>query len=121
MVNPSKQGLDATYSWMAIAEKKVGNGPLQAIKKLNLKNGTEIIWSAAPRGFVSEPIMIPHPSGGSEDNGWITSFIWNAARSGTDLIILSAKNLKEQARVELPITIPHGLHGSWVPETSPLD
>ena len=35
-------------------------------------------------------------------------------RRGSDLVILDAKHLKELAVYELPISIPHGLHGSWV-------
>ena len=35
-------------------------------------------------------------------------------KKGSDLVILDAKDLKELAVYELPISIPHGLHGSWV-------
>ncbi len=114
MVNPKKQGLNARYSWMAIAEQKSGNGPLQAIKKLDLFNSKEEIWSCAPRGFVSEPLMIPKPASSNEDEGWVVCLIWNGERRGTDLIILKAHDLSEQAILELPIGFPHGLHGSWV-------
>ncbi len=114
MVNPQIQGLNAHFAWMAIAECKSGNGPLQAIKKLDLINGNECIWSAAPRGFVGEPLMIPKPSSKNEDEGWIIALIWNGARRSTDLVILNAYDLSEEALIQLPIAIPHGLHGSWV-------
>ena len=116
MVNPYRQGLSARYSWMAIAEKDKGYAPLQAIKKLDLLNRDQFIWSAAPRGFVSEPIMVPKPGSQIEDEGWILVLVWNGARSGTDLVILKANDLSEEAAIELPISIPHGLHGSWVNE-----
>ncbi len=32
-VNPRRQGLDARYGWMAVAERERGNDPLQAIEK----------------------------------------------------------------------------------------
>ena len=115
MVNPHFEGLKARFSWMATAESKEGNGPLQAIKKLDLANSKEISWSAAPRGFVSEPIFVPSTEAKSEeDEGWILVLIWNSIRSGTDLIILNSKDLTEIAILEVPISIPHGLHGSWV-------
>ena len=44
---------------MACTERKTGNAPLQAIKKINLVTKEELFWSAAPKGFVSEPIMVP--------------------------------------------------------------
>ncbi|WP_320668280.1 carotenoid oxygenase family protein [Prochlorococcus sp. MIT 1307] len=115
--NPLKQGRHARYSWMAIAERKEGYAPLQAIKKLDLVNLEQSIWSAAPRGFVSEPLMIPRPNSHVEDEGWILVLVWNGSRRGTDLVILNANNLKEEALIELPISIPHGLHGSWVNES----
>ena len=115
MVNPHFEGLKARFSWMATAEEKEGNGPLQAIKKIDLSNNKEISWSAAPRGFVSEPIFIPsQESKSKEDNGWVVALVWNSIRSGTDLIILDSKDLTEKAILEVPISIPHGLHGSWV-------
>ena len=113
-VNPKFLGLKATYSWMACTDKKVGNAPLQAIKKINLTTKEEIYWSAAPTGFVSEPIMVPSQFSELEDEGYLFILLWNGSRRGSDLVVLDAKNLDELAIYELPISIPHGLHGSWV-------
>tara|TARA_B100000700_G_scaffold330880_2_gene459708 strand:- start:990 stop:2480 length:1491 start_codon:yes stop_codon:yes gene_type:complete len=114
MVNPSKEGIKARFAWMATAAKKYGNGPLQSIKKIDLINGEEISWTAAPHGFVGEPLMIPSSENKLEDFGWIIVLIWNGSIRKTELIILNAQNMAEQAVIELPIAIPHGLHGSWV-------
>ncbi len=113
MVNPKKLGLHASYSWMACTEIKEGNAPLQAIKKINLNTKEETFWSAGTRGFVSEPIMIPSKNSLKEDDGYLFIIVWNGERRGSDLVILDAHNLKEIALYELPICIPHGLHGSW--------
>ncbi|ABM71522.1 Retinal pigment epithelial membrane protein [Prochlorococcus marinus str. MIT 9515] len=113
-VNPKFLGLKATHSWMACTDKKTGNAPLQAIKKINLTTKEEIYWSAAPSGFVSEPIMVPSQISNKEDDGYLFVLIWNGSRRGSDLVILDANDLKELAIYELPISIPHGLHGSWV-------
>ena len=112
-VNPQVIGLKANYSWMACTEQKIGNAPLQAIKKINLNNKEETIWSAAPRGFVSEPIMVPKSNASEEDEGYLFVLLWNGKRRGSDLIVLNSKNLEELVTYELPINIPHGLHGSW--------
>ena len=113
MVNPTREGLPARYGWMAVAEREQGNDPLQAIKKLDLQTGERRVWSAAPRGFVSEPIMVPRPGATSEDEGWVLTVIWNGARNGSDLVILNASTMAEQAVIELPVAMPYGLHGSW--------
>jgi all-trans-8'-apo-beta-carotenal 15,15'-oxygenase len=120
-VNPARQGLDARYAWMAVAERERGNDPLQAIEKLDLSTGERLVWSAGPRGFVSEPLMVPDPTAAAhdpaaEDRGWVLCLVWNGARCASDLVILNAADLGEQAVLELPLAIPHGLHGSWVPK-----
>jgi len=78
------------------------------------------VWSAAPRGFVSEPLMVPRPGasgdyGRGEDDGWVLCLVWNGARCASDLVILDAASLAEVAVLELPLAVPHGLHGSWAP------
>ena len=115
MVNPEREGLSCRYAWMAVAERELGNDPLQAIKKLDLISGERRVWSAAPRGFVSEPVMVPRPGATAEDDGWVLCMIWNGARSASDLVILDAACLTEIAVLELPLAIPYGLHGSFVP------
>jgi all-trans-8'-apo-beta-carotenal 15,15'-oxygenase len=123
MVNPRREGLFSRYAWMAVAERETGNDPLQAIKKLDLVSGERKVWSAAPRGFVSEPVMVPRSAaatastGGpepAEDDGWVLCMVWNGARCASDLVILDAASLEELAVVELPLAIPYGLHGSFV-------
>ena len=39
--------------------------------------------------------------------------VWNGARCASDLVILDAASLAEVAVLELPLAVPHGLHGSW--------
>ncbi|MCP9914375.1 carotenoid oxygenase family protein, partial [Cyanobium sp. BA20m-14] len=106
-----------------------GNDPLQAIENLDLLTGERLVWSAAPRGFVTEPVMVSRLTGDSpgdnsaedsaaedspaEDSGWVLVPVWNGARCATDLVILNAADLTEQAVLELPLAIPYGLHGSW--------
>jgi len=46
------------YLYMGAA-RDTGNAPLQAILKIDLESVEQQLWSAAPRGFVSEPIFVP--------------------------------------------------------------
>lgn len=63
--------------------------------------------------------MVPRPAsaGGpepAEDDGWVLVVVWNGVRCASDLVILDAASLAELAVLELPLAIPHGLHGSFV-------
>jgi all-trans-8'-apo-beta-carotenal 15,15'-oxygenase len=113
MVNPGHVGLDARFAWMATTERERGNAPLQVIEKLDLVSGERRLWSAAPRGFVSEPVMVPRPGASAEDDGWVLVLVWNGARCASDLVVLDATSMAEVAVLELPLAVPHGLHGSW--------
>lgn len=112
-VNPFYEGRQERFAWIAVSQRQHGGDPLQAIKKLNLQTGDNVVWSAAPHGFVGEPVMVPSHQKDAEDSGWLLLLVWNGTRSATDLVILKADDLSEQARVELPLALPYGLHGSW--------
>ena len=58
--------------------------------------------------------MIPSNNSKSEDDGFVFIIVWNGERRGSDLVILDSQSLRELSIYELPISIPHGLHGSWV-------
>ena len=58
--------------------------------------------------------MVPRPDASEEDDGWVLCLVWNGARCASDLVILAAADLQELAVLELPLAIPHGLHGRWV-------
>jgi all-trans-8'-apo-beta-carotenal 15,15'-oxygenase len=58
--------------------------------------------------------MVPRPGAAAEDDGWVLVLVWNGARCASDLVILDAASMAEVAVLELPLAVPHGLHGSWV-------
>ncbi len=115
------------YLYIGAAHANTGNAPLQALLKIDLEFGERQLWSAAPRGFVSEPIFVPRPDSEKEDAGWILALVYDAADHRSDLVILDAgdfskgamsddKSLRAYARLHLKHHIPYGLHGSFTSE-----
>lgn len=117
-LNPDRVG--RPYGWlvMGAAHETSGNAPLQALVKLNLQHGTQTTWSAAPNGFVGEPLFVPRPEAQGEDEGWILSAVYDSEHHRTDIIILDAQTLEQGpiARLHLNHHIPYGLHGCFVPD-----
>lgn len=134
VLHPARVGRPYRYVYLAAADAPEGNGPLQAIWKLDLESGAQELWSAAPRGFVSEPIFVPRPrsaavanavspdsgdpasnSAPAEDDGWLLALVYDASRHESDLVILDARRPAEGplARLRLGHHIPHGLHGAF--------
>lgn len=87
------------------------------VYKYDLQTGSE---TTADLGDLraGEPVFAADPNGTSEDDGWILSFVYDPNRDASDLIILDASNFSNEpvARVHLPVRVPYGFHGSWIPD-----
>jgi all-trans-8'-apo-beta-carotenal 15,15'-oxygenase len=116
-INPNRMGLDYRYLYIGVADAPVGNAPLQAILKLDLETKEQHIWSAAPQGFVSEPLFISRNSQSAEDDGWVMTLVYDASRHCSALVILDGRDLHVVATLRLKHHIPYGLHGSWTSKT----
>jgi len=117
-LNPKNVGRSYRYLYLGTTHNNSGNAPFQAILKLEQKTGQQQIWSAAPRGFVGEPVFVPRPHSTAEDDGWLLVLVYDAANHRSDLVILDAANLNQDpiARLHLNYHIPYGLHGNFTPD-----
>ncbi len=63
-----------------------------------------------------EPVFAANPGGGAEDEGWILSFVYDAASDRSELVILDATHFEAApvARIKIPTRVPFGFHGSWI-------
>ncbi|RMF21073.1 MAG: Apocarotenoid-15,15'-oxygenase, partial [Cyanobacteria bacterium J083] len=112
-INPQQVGRDYRYIFIGAAHNPTGNAPLQAILKIDRQTGEEKIYSFAPQGFISEPIFVPHPQAKQEDQGWVLTLVYDAAKHRSKVVILDGENLTAIASLQLKHHIPYGLHGSW--------
>ncbi|WP_390883518.1 carotenoid oxygenase family protein [Kovacikia minuta] len=125
-VHPAVVGHPYRYLYIGAAHAPAGNAPLQAILKLDLETGTRQLWSAAPHGYMSEPIFVPRSQANRtelsaaelaavEDDGWLLAIVYDAAHERSDVAILDAQDLNRGpiARLHLKHHIPYGLHGSF--------
>lgn len=119
VIHPNNVSKPYRYLYSAAAHNPTGNAPLQAIWKVDLASKTREIWSAAPRGFVGEPIFIPRPNSEREDEGWVIVLVYDAEYHRSDVVILDAQNIEQGAIAKLHLKhhIPYGLHGSFTSET----
>lgn len=124
-IHPAKVGQPYRYLYLGAADADRGNAPLQAILKIDLSSQERQIWSAAPKGFVGEPVFVPRNAlaTGNEDDGWVLTLVYDAANHRSDVIILDASNLNQGpvARLHLKHHVPYGLHGSFTPNFFGID
>ena len=100
-----------------MSEVLASQDPLEPIKVFKMPEG----WYAQESRFVSRT------DGGSEDDGWILSYVFDESQlleddecrsdAKSELWIIDAKTMTDVvARVHLPQRVPYGLHGSWFSE-----
>ena len=68
--------------------------------------------------FGGEAVFAARPNAKAEDDGWLLTYVYDAEREASELLILDAQNIDGEpaARVLLPKRIPYGFHGLWVSE-----
>jgi carotenoid cleavage dioxygenase-like enzyme len=71
-----------------------------------------------PGTSVGEGIFVAAEGGTTDEDGWVLSYVFDAARGTSDLVVLDASDLAgpEVAAVELPRRVPAGFHGTWIPD-----
>lgn len=120
-LHPAKVGRSHRYLYLAAAHAPTGNAPHQAIVKVDVKTDQRHLWSAAPWGYVGEPVFVPRQGDdtqtvGHEDDGWVLTLVFDSTHDRSDLVILDAQNLQPVARLHLKHHVPYGLHGNFTSE-----
>ena len=71
---------------------------------------------AGRSGF--EWVMVPRHVDAAEDDGWLMGLVHDDTSGRSELVLLDAEAPGEDpvARVHLPVQVPAGFHGNWVPD-----
>jgi carotenoid cleavage dioxygenase len=92
-----------------------GLGPSELLKH-DLDRGTT---QAAAFGAGREPgefVFVPRSADAAEDDGVLMGFVYDAATDRSDLVLLDAAGLGTVATIQLPVRVPNGFHGNWIPD-----
>ncbi|XP_068936479.1 carotenoid-cleaving dioxygenase, mitochondrial isoform X4 [Petaurus breviceps papuanus] len=66
--------------------------------------------------YPSEPVFVPVPGASEEDSGVILSVVITPNQNESAfLLVLDAKTFEELGRAEVPVAVPYGFHGTFVP------
>jgi len=95
----------------------VSCGPLY---KHDVHTGRTEVHNFGPSYASMEPVFVPRSGATAEDDGYVLAYVYDAERNTSDVVILSAQDFAgpSLAVVELPVRVPFGFHGSWVPDRS---
>ncbi len=85
------------------------------VYRLDASTGAADMWDPKGRERAGEAVFVP--GGDGEGEGWVMTYSYDRARDKSDLVIFDALAMAKGpiARVHLPVRVPFGFHGTWVP------
>ncbi len=95
-----------------------GADTFEALVRYDLRRDLAARWCPGPGMSPGEPVFVRDPDGRADDEGWVLSVVYDAARDASDVVVLDASSFDRRAPeavVHLPCRVPFGFHGSWVP------
>lgn len=123
-VAESRVGRPARYGWAVdagvpdVGELALGSGVLRH----DLVAGTSDVHPGGPGRLVGEAVAVPRDGAApdAEDDAWLLSLAHDRGTDRGELLVWAADAPGEEpvARVPLPVRVPLGFHGSWVPTGS---
>jgi carotenoid cleavage dioxygenase len=87
-----------------------------SILRHDLAAGTSEVHSFGAGRGPGEFVMVRSSPDAAEDEGVLMGYVFDAGRNASDLVLLDAGTLSTVAEVHLPVRVPYGFHGNWVPE-----
>jgi carotenoid cleavage dioxygenase len=91
-----------------------GEGFGDCVLKHDLSAGDTAVRSFAG-GQASEFVFVPGGPDAGEDEGVLMGFVYAPDSDRSDLVMLDAGTLDTVASIHLPVRVPHGFHGNWIP------
>lgn len=83
----------------------------------NAKTNERRSFSLGANWLLGEPVVAPRVGSDQEADGYVILLAYNSDTGLSDVLVMNAQDLEAGpvARVKLPLRVPAGFHGSWVP------
>lgn len=91
-----------------------------AVIRHDLRAGTSVRRSLGKHVEGGEVVFVPRGADAAEDDGVLMGFAYERDTGFSKLVILDAASLATVAEIRLPVRVPHGNHGNWLPTTADL-
>jgi carotenoid cleavage dioxygenase-like enzyme len=116
-IDDAVAGLPHRYGYCTRLGDRVDDPTAHGLVKYDLQRDESIRYEPGEHRAPGEPVFVRAADGRGEDEGWVLSVVYDATRDASDLVILDATSFAGPpvATVHLPVRVPFGFHGSWVP------
>jgi carotenoid cleavage dioxygenase-like enzyme len=113
--NPDLNGKPYRFGYTIAVDSEYG---FPAIYKHEVERATSSKYTFSCGQQVGEAVFIPRGSAQSEDDGYLMTFVYDNKKNASNLAILDAQELNRGpiASIHLPVRVPYGFHGNWIPD-----
>jgi len=100
-----------------VAVSETGSFP--SIYKHDMNTGAAWQYDFGSGRSGAEPVFVPREGAKEEDDGYLMTYVYDANKDTSELIILDAMDLSRPAlaQIHLPTRVPYGFHGNWIPDS----
>ena len=111
----TKVGLKNRYGYTAAFAD--GLPAASGFIKYDMEKGNGVLHDLKG-GMGSEPVFVKDPAGEAEDDGWVLSYVYQPEIDKSEVVIVDSRAFDKEpvARIHLPVRVPYGFHGNWVPD-----
>ncbi|MEE4145122.1 MAG: carotenoid oxygenase family protein [Halieaceae bacterium] len=115
--NRQQTGRPSRYSYYVAPLDNGTPFTFNAVIKLDTDTGDYQARDYGRDHYTSEALFAPREGATAEDDGYLLSFVYDATRHKTDVVILDARNPQDEvAAVKLSHHVPLGFHGHFTNE-----
>lgn len=85
-------------------------------RKYDMNSGNSVGHHLREGCMGGEPVFVPAADAGSEDEGYLLSYVYDQKNRTSELVVVDAGTMDDEpvARIHIPARIPAGFHGSWI-------
>jgi carotenoid cleavage dioxygenase len=121
-IDDRRTGLAYRYGWATTdrdGRSRAGAMSMEdaaVVVKYDTRTGEATRHDFGPACVPGEPVFVPAHDAAAEDEGYLMTFVWDAAEQRSAFVVLDASDMAAEpiATVTLPQRVPHGFHGSWM-------
>lgn len=109
-------GRDNRQTWFLHLDTADGVSEFTGISRRDTRTGAMDRYDPGEQIRMNEGTFVP--DGTTEGEGWLLAYGWDRARGASDLMVFDAMAMADGpiAAVHLPVRVPYGFHGWWIPE-----
>jgi carotenoid cleavage dioxygenase len=88
---------------------------------MDMQTGKTDSWFCGDTSSTQEPVFVPKSANAPEGVGYVMGVVNRRAENRSDVVILDAQRMSEGpvATIRIPLRLKYGIHGNWVPSTTP--